>query len=181
MTKRLMLAFLCLTISKMVAHAADPLTLCNAGAVCWIDRSGGTAFTELRFRAEGGEKVVTINPGITSFDFAEAVRASGLVPSEWLCVQGRQRATDGTLSLWFISDKEGVCNQTAAVLPPVDPAPPVPPSPQPVPVPEIFSAVTNRNGVLSFEYAVAECKRGVQQGTSALKDGRRTITLTCRK
>lgn len=191
-----MFALLCLSASGAVAHAADPLTLCKAGEVCWVDRSGGTAFTELRFRAQGGEKVVTVDPGVTTFAFAEIVRASGILPSDWLCVQARQRAADGTLSPWYISDKEGVCNLTAKVLPPepVTPPPPVvPPPPAPVPPPivppplpppapvELFGNVRNSDGVLSFDFAPADCKRGVQQTTSALKDGRRTITLTCRK
>lgn len=184
----------CLVAAVSLAQAADPLTLCTAGEVCWLDRSGGIASTELRFRAEGGEITVTVGPGLTSFRFVDAVRGSNVLPSDWLCVQARQRTADGTLSPWYLSDKEGVCNLTAKVLPPapvpppppapVDPPPaPVPPPvpPAPVPVPEIFSGVTNSKGVLSFDYAVTDCKRGVQQAISALKDGRRTITLMCRK
>lgn len=165
---------------------------CELGSVCWTDLSGGEATTELKFRAAGGERTAVIEPGVSTFRFVELLRASPLLPSDWLCVQGRQRNVAGASSDWFISEREGVCNQTAAVLP----APVVEPPPEPVPPPmepdtpapgppepsiEIFSGLTNSNGLLSFFYTVLDCPRGVQQTTSAEKHGQKRITLRCRR
>lgn len=160
-----MLAILCLW--------AGPSWACERGSVCWTDLSGGQAETDLRFRADGWERTVTVGKGRTAFAFGDLLRANR-VASDWLCVQGRQRAADGTRSAWYLSEHEGVCKPMAAVLPP-EPEPDTPPPA------DSFGIVSQSGTRLSIEYPVADCPRGVQQTTSAIKDGRRTITLTCRQ
>lgn len=178
MSKRLIIAAFLLLLSP-------PAWACELGSVCWTDLSKGTAQTELKFKAEGGERTAVIEPGVSTFRFVEMLRDSPLLPSDWLCVQGRQRNVAGVYSDWYLSDKEGVCNQTAAVLPASAPDPVPPPiEPPPVVTPpavDIFTGLTNRDGLLSFAYKLTECPRGVQQTTSAAKDGQKTITLRCRK
>lgn len=181
MSKRLLLCA-CLLLMTSPAWA------CELGSVCWTDLSKGTAQTELRFRADGFDKTVTVGKGHTSFAFTDLVRGAAAFESDWLCVYGRQRADDGRVSAWYISDKEGICHDPEQVLPPmvivpppiVEPPPPVPPPPAP-PAQDIFTGVTNRNGLLSFSYRLAECPRGVQQTTRTDRNGQKTITLRCRK
>lgn len=114
----------------------------------------------------------------------------------WMCVDARM--VKPTVGPWLSETTEGAaCNTVevpvlpvptppppVVVPPPPAPVPPVPvpPSPAPVPpAPEIFADLTNRDGLLSFSYRAADCPRGVQQSTSSLINGRRTITLRCRK
>lgn len=151
---------------------AGPAVACELGSVCWQDLSGGQAETDLWFRADGWEQTVTVGKGGTAFVFGDLLRGSR-VSSDWLCVQGRQRAADGTRSAWYLSETEGICKPMAVVLPP-DPDPQTPPS-------DSFGIVSQSGTRLSIEYPVVECPRGVQQTTSAIQNGRRTITLTCRK
>jgi hypothetical protein len=118
------------------AMAQAPLTFCEKGVICWTDYSKGSATTELRFRAQGGETTVHIKPGTTQFPFGDFINKSSILPSDWLCMQARQKAEDGTLSNWYISDTEGICNLTANLLPPVivEPPPVEPPPVEPPPV-----------------------------------------------
>lgn len=194
MTNRLIAGVFLATLYGAIPAQAGPCTL---GSVCWTDLSGGAAVTELRFRSEGLDKTVTVGKGRTSFAFADLMRAVPGFSASWLCVYGRQRADDGRVSSWYISDSEGVCHDPNVVMPPVivvppppAPVPPAPlptppaPIPPPAPVPpasEIFSDLSNREGVLSFSYKTADCPRGVQQSIGALVNGQRTITLKCRR
>lgn len=163
---------------------AAPSMACDLGFVCWTDLSAGTAQTELRFRAQGGERTAVIEAGRTSFRFVEMLKDSPLLPSDWLCVQGRQRNVAGVYSDWFISDKEGVCNQTAAVMPATAPDP-VPPPVEPAPVTPSpaspITAVTVKGNDLTFEYKLAECPKGIQMKSGKIINGSRTVTMTCRK
>ncbi len=115
------------------------------------------------------------------------------VPSEpptdrWMCVDARAIVA-GMPGPWLSETATGPsCNafEAGLVVVPTPPAPLPPPTPPPAPVPpqpppDTFSNLANSKGVLSFDYPVAACTRGVQQTISALKDGRRTITLMCRK
>lgn len=176
-----------ITAILLVCCLSSVAEACERGSVCWTDLSKGAAITELRFRAQGGERTAVIEPGVSTFRFVEMLKDSPLLPSEWLCVQGRQRHPAGKYSDWYLSEQEGVCHQTAVVLPvseagPIDP-PPVVVVPPPLPEPsvEIFSGITNSNGLLSFSYKLADCPRGVQQGTSAAQNGQKRITLRCRR
>ena len=168
---------------------AAPSLACDLGSVCWTDLSGGTATTELRFRAQGGERTAVIEAGRTTFRFVEMVKDSPLLPSDWLCVQGRQRNVAGVYSDWFISDKEGVCNQTTAVMPPaapdpvtppIEPPPVVPPPVQPPPASPL-TAVTVKGNDLTFDYKLAACPKGIQMKSGKIINGSRTVTMTCRK
>lgn len=102
----------------------------------------------------------------------------------WMCVDAR--IVKPTLGPWLSETKDGpACNTVdVGVIPvptPPPPAPqPLPPPPMP-PQPDLFTNVQQADGRLSVEYQVGACPRGVQQSTSAIKNGRRTITLTCRR
>ncbi len=102
----------------------------------------------------------------------------------WLCVDARQ--VSPTTGPWLSETKEGpACNVvevgTIVLPPPPPPARPPPTPPSEPPPSEIFSNVRTSKGQLAVDYLVADCPRGVQQTTSAVKHGIRTITLTCRR
>lgn len=103
----------------------------------------------------------------------------------WMCLDARV-ITGDRAGQWLSETPAGpACNAvevgTIPVPTPPPPAPqPIPPSPIP-PQPDIFTNVQQADGRLSLEYQVGACPRGVQQTTGALKNGRRTITLTCRR
>ena len=105
----------------------------------------------------------------------------------WMCVDARM--VQPTVGPWLSETTAGpACNTVdVSIIPvPTPPAPLPPPIPPPAPVPPLpppdtFSNLANSKGVLSFDYPVAECKRGVQQMIGALKNGARTITLICRR
>ena len=93
----------------------------------------------------------------------------------WMCVDARM--VKPTVGHWLSETKDGpACNTVEVGEIPV----PTPPAPVPPP-PEIFTGLTNSNGLLSFTYKQADCPRGVQQSTGALINGARTITLKCRR
>lgn len=64
------------------------------------------------------------------------------------------------------------------VVAPPSPAP-TPPSPTPV-VTDTFSNVTNGGKVLMFEYVSTDCPDGVSKATGPVKNGKRTVTMTCK-
>lgn len=172
MTSLMLIAVLALV---QPAVSVDPLTVCEHGWVCWTDRSDGTATTELRFRAQGGELITTVPASVTQWAFVDLLRASPILPSDWLCVQARQQAPDGTLSNWYISATEGVCNATAAILPPI----PVPPPPVEPPAP--WTTVTVEERSLKFSYRLTDCPKGIRKQNGKIINGSRTVTMRCRK
>ncbi len=96
----------------------------------------------------------------------------------WMCLDARS-VREGVSGPWLSATSEGAscADVEVGVIP-------VPPPPVPVvlpPQPDIFTALTQADGRLSIEYQIGACPRGVQQTTSAVKDGRKTITLTCRR
>lgn len=108
----------------------------------------------------------------------------------WLCVDAR--SVQGPLAgPWLSETTEGAACNTVEVEtivlpppPPIVPPPPVvpPPTPPSEPPPaELFGNLHNSKGVLSFDYFTRDCPRGVQQTTSAARNGFKTITLTCRR
>ncbi|MCS6297175.1 MAG: hypothetical protein H8K09_13145 [Nitrospira sp.] len=104
----------------------------------------------------------------------------------WMCVDARM--VTPTVGAWLSETSDGPsCNTVdVAVIPVPTPPPPIPtppaPAPSPIPPqPNIFTNLQQADGRLSLEYQVGACPRGVQQTTGALKNGRRTITLTCRR
>lgn len=102
----------------------------------------------------------------------------------WVCVDAR--TVKPTIGAWLSETPDGpACDAVeVTVLPIPTPPAPVPPAPVPPPVPpqpDIFTNVQQREARLSIDYQVGACPRGVQQTTSAVKNGSRTITLTCRR
>jgi hypothetical protein len=103
------------------------------------------------------------------------------LPSEpttdrWMCLDARS-VLDGQAGPWLSETSEGAA--CAGVEVGVIPVPP--PVPVEIPTPEIFTNVTQADGRISIEYQLTDCPRGVQQRTSVVRDGRKTITLTCRR
>lgn len=97
----------------------------------------------------------------------------------WMCVDARM--VRPKVGAWLSETSTGAaCNTVDVAVLPV-PTPPAPVPPPPSPPTETFSNLTNRKGVLSFDYQLADCKRGVQQTVGQIKNGTRTITLTCRR
>lgn len=108
----------------------------------------------------------------------------------WMCLDARQ--IEPVVGPWLSTTTIGAACNTVEIgtmaLPPPPPvvAPPpvvVPPATPPSvpPIVELFGNLTNKHGVLSFDYFTRDCPRGVRQTTSAEKNGLRTITLTCRR
>lgn len=103
----------------------------------------------------------------------------------WMCLDARSRVGD-LVSPWLSATDSGAACAAVEVgtIPLPTPPPPVvmpPPMPPLPPQSDIFTNVQQRDGRLSVEYQIAACPRGVQQTTSAVKDGVKTITLTCRR
>lgn len=104
----------------------------------------------------------------------------------WMCVDARM--VQPQVGAWLSETSAGAaCNTVDVSIIPVPTPPPAPPAPittppSPIPPqPNIFTNLQQADGRLSLEYQVGACPRGVQQTTGALKNGRRTITLTCRR
>lgn len=99
----------------------------------------------------------------------------------WMCLDARSRVGD-LVSVWLSETTDGAaCNTVeVGVIPVPTPPAPTPPAP-PQPQPDIFSNIQQSEGRLSLDYQIGACPRGVQQTTSASKNGMRTITLTCRR
>lgn len=105
----------------------------------------------------------------------------------WMCLDARSRVGD-RVSPWLSEMSGGATCSTieaAIIAVPTPPAPtPIPPpvvEPPPLPQPDIFTGITQTDGRLTLDYQVGSCPRGVQQITSAPKNGSRTITLICRR
>lgn len=99
----------------------------------------------------------------------------------WLCVDARGKLGD-QLGPWLSETAIGAACNTVAVGTVVLPPPPPPVVPPPIPPQrDVFSNLRQSDGRLSLDYQLSACPRGVQQTTSAVKDGVRTITLTCRR
>lgn len=95
----------------------------------------------------------------------------------WMCVDARM--LQPTVGPWLSDTPSGpACNAVDVGVIPLPTPPPAPPLP---PQPDIFTNVQQADGRLSLDYQLGACPRGVQQTTSAVKDGARTITLTCRR
>ncbi len=89
----------------------------------------------------------------------------------WMCLDARSRIGEA-VGPWLSEIADGAaCNSVEVGTIPVPPIPPV----------EVFSHLTNNNGVLSFDYRLADCPSGVSKSTGAARNGQRTITLRCRK
>lgn len=100
----------------------------------------------------------------------------------WMCLDARI-IQGGRAGQWLSETSAGpACNavEVGTIPVPMPPAPPPPIPPRP-PQPDIFTNLQQADGRLSLEYQVGACPRGVQQSTSAIKNGSRTITLTCRR
>lgn len=100
----------------------------------------------------------------------------------WMCLDARSRVGD-LVSPWLSDTDSGAACAAVEVgtIPlPTPPPPVVVPPPMP-PQPDIFTNVQQVDGRLSIEYQIGACPRGVQQTTSAIRNGSRTITLSCRR
>lgn len=104
----------------------------------------------------------------------------------WMCVDARM--VRPTVGPWLSETPDGPACTTVdvTVIPVPTPPPPIPTPPAPVPLPlpsppNLFTNLRQADGRLSVDYQVGACPRGVQQTTGALKNGSRTITLTCRR
>lgn len=94
----------------------------------------------------------------------------------WMCLDARSRVGD-LVSPWLSETDSGAACAAVEVGTITLPTPPPPLPPQP----EIFTNVQQANGQISVEYQISACPRGVQQTTSAVIEGRKTITLKCRR
>jgi hypothetical protein len=120
-----------------------------------------------------------------SFLYAYPALPTEPITDRWMCLDARSRLGD-RVSAWLSDTADGAaCNTVEATVIPVPTPPPpvvVPPPPAPLPPqPDIFTNLQQRDGRISIDYQIGACPRGVQQTTSAVKDGRKTITLTCRQ
>lgn len=96
----------------------------------------------------------------------------------YVCADARaKRLSDGVYGPWLSATTGMACNQFA-----VGPIviPPPPPTPAPV-LAETFKNVLKTDLKLTFQYAPTICPRGIGKTTGAIKDGVRTVTLTCLK
>ena len=99
----------------------------------------------------------------------------------WLCLDARSRVGD-LVSQWLSETSDGAACSTEELGAIAVPAPPpVELPPPPMPPPDVFTDIEQADGRLSFSYQIAACPRGVQQTTSAAVNGRKTITLRCRR
>lgn len=104
----------------------------------------------------------------------------------WMCLDARAVQGD-RVGLWLSETPAGPACTAVEVgtIPVPTPPPPAPvpdPTPPPMPPPpDIFTNLQQADGRLSLDYQIGACPRGVQQTTSAAKNGSRTITLTCRR
>lgn len=95
----------------------------------------------------------------------------------WMCLDARSLAND-QVGPWLSETPDGpACEGVEVGVIPVQP-PPVPPDP---PALDVFTNIRQTDGRIAIDYHVAECPRGVQQTTRPAKDGRKTITLSCRR
>jgi hypothetical protein len=94
----------------------------------------------------------------------------------WMCLDARSRVGD-LVSAWLSETADGAACAAVEVgtiqLPTLPP--PLPPQP------DIFTDIQQSDGRLSLDYQIGACPRGVQQTTSAAVNGRKTITLKCRR
>jgi len=103
----------------------------------------------------------------------------------WMCVDTRM--VQPTVGPWLSETTDGpACNTVdVSIIPVPTPPAPVPPAPAPLPPSpppaEIFSSLTNKDGVLTFSVKKIDCPNGVSKTTSALKNGSQTVTLKCLK
>lgn len=178
---KILLALVAMILLSIPVHA-QPVSFCEKGWVCWTDGSGGKAQTELKIRTDGPDMMKMIAAGVTRFDLRDVLKDSR---SEWLCVHARQVYPDWTVSAWYISETEGVCDAMSAVLTPVVVPPPVMPPPivpPPIPVPTSpLTNVTVTGNSLTFDYKTADCPKGIQMQSGKIVSGKRTVTMTCRK
>ena len=109
--------------------------------------------------------------------FTHACSALPVEPAtdRWMCLDARSRIGD-LVSPWLSETASGPACAAVEVGIVAIPAPPALP-----PTPDVFTGLTQLDGRLSVDYQIAACPRGVQQTTSAVVNGRRTITLRCRR
>lgn len=113
-----------------------------------------------------------------TFTYAYPALPADPSTDRWMCLDARSRVGD-LVSPWLSESPSGAaCNSVeVGILPP-----PTPPAPPPIPPqPDIFTNIKQTDGRLSIDYQLGACPRGVQQTTSAIRNGSRTITLTCRR
>lgn len=168
----LLVSFVVLWLSSLAAIKNDRFTATWDAPATPVDRY------EFRWRHFASPDWIPLpdQPG-TAATFTVTFPALPNTPTfdRWMCLDAR--SIKANVAWPWLSDTAAgpACALVDAGTIVITPPPVIPP-----PV-ELFSNVTNASGVLSFDYRPADCKRGVQQGTGPLKNGSRTITLTCRK
>lgn len=160
--------------------------------VLWDVPADTTSVYELRwqhFAQPEWQPLPSVPSGAGSLTVTFSPLPATPATDRWVCVDARS-VHGGSVGPWLSTLPHGAaCNVVevgSIVLPPPPPIvpPPVvpPPTPPSEPPPaELFGNLHNSKGVLSFDYAIRDCPRGVQQTTSAVRNGFKTITLTCRR
>lgn len=168
----LIVVFAALWISSLAAIKPDRFT------ATW-DVPEQSAVYEFRWRHFAAPDWITLpaQPAITgTFTAAFQPLPTEPITDRWMCLDARSRVGD-LVSPWLSETADGpACAGVEVGVIPVPP-PPVPAEPQL----EVFTNLTQADGRLSIEYQISACPRGVQQTTSAAVNGRKTITLKCRR
>lgn len=169
----LSMAVLLTSVSGMAAIQNDRFT------ATWDPPTDPRAVYEFRWRhfaQSAWQDLPEQDARALSFLYAYPALPTEPITDRWMCLDARSRVGD-LVSPWLSETDSGAACAAVEVGTISLPIPPPPTPPQP----EIFTNVRQANGQLSVEYQIGACPRGVQQTTSAVIDGSKTITLKCRR